>query len=76
MLGTVILALHHDVGRQMRNTNGGFRAVDVLATSARGPKHIDPQIGGIDVYFNVIVYFRGHKHGREGGMPPVAGIEW
>src|SRR5262245_7365598 len=36
VLRAVVLALHHDVGGQVRDAHRGFRLVDVLAAGARG----------------------------------------
>mgnify|MGYP006372568835 CR=1 FL=1 len=48
MLAAIILALHDDATRKVRNAHCGFGLVDVLPTSTRRPVHVDAQIGWID----------------------------
>ena len=48
VLAAVILALHHDSGRQMRYAYRRIGFIDVLAPGARGSEGVNPQLSGID----------------------------
>ena len=62
VLRTVILALHDDVRRQMRDAHGRLCSIDVLATGTTGPVHIDSQVRRIDVDVNVVVNFGRNEY--------------
>ena len=51
-------------GRQVRDANGGFGLVDVLAAGAAGTHRIDLQVVGVDVDFDVVGF---GQHGDGGG---------
>ena len=48
MLRTIVLAFHHQAGRQVRNTYRRVRLVDVLTSGARGAEGVDADFGGVD----------------------------
>ena len=76
VLGTVVLALHDGIGRQMSDAHRRLGTVDVLAAGSRGAVDIDAQISRIDVHFDAVVDFRRHEYRRERGVAAIAGIEW
>src|SRR5690606_26119771 len=44
VLGTIVLTFHHHTGRQVSNTYGGIRLVDVLTTGTTGAEGINSKI--------------------------------
>jgi hypothetical protein len=69
------LALRDDAGRQMRDTHGRIRRVDVLAALASGAVDVDPQILGPDLHFDIAFKFRDYINGCERRMTPLVGVE-
>ena len=63
MLGSFILALHDNAGRQMGNPNGRIGLVDMLPTGAAGSVSINPQVFIDNVNLDGIVKL-GHDHDR------------
>ena len=74
-LAALRLAADDDVGRQVRDADGGFHFVDVLAAFAAGAESVDSQIFGTDVDFDFVVDFGDHKDRREGRVPASGLIE-
>src|SRR3989338_2346385 len=75
VLRAVALALHHDVGRQVRDAHGGIGAVDVLAAGAARAVGVNAQVGRVDLDLHILVHLGIGEHGGEGGVAPVAGVE-
>src|SRR5690606_38717601 len=75
VLGAVALALHDDVGRQVRDADRGFRPVDVLAAGAARTVDVDAQVGRIDLDLDLVVDLRGDEDGCERGVAAVTRIE-
>ena len=50
---------------KVRDADGGFDFVDVLAAVAAGAKSVDAQIFGADVDFDLVVNFRNDEDGCE-----------
>src|SRR5450432_902471 len=75
VLRPVVLALHHDVGRQVRDAHRRVGLVDVLAARAGRPESVDAQIGGVDLDFDGVVDFGVHEHAREGGVSSRVRVE-
>src|SRR6059058_5954739 len=48
-LGLLVLALNHEIGREVGDPHRAVRGVDALATRARGAEHIDPQVLLLDL---------------------------
>src|SRR6185437_10504050 len=46
MLGSLVLALHDDAGRQVREAHRRFGAIDMLAAGPAGAKNVDLQSSG------------------------------
>ena len=65
VLGTVILTLHDNTARFMRDTHSRFGAIHMLATGAAGPVHINTQVGRIDINIDIIINLRRNKHRGE-----------
>src|SRR5271155_2141810 len=74
-LAALGLAADDDVGRQVRDADGGFHFVDVLAAFATGAESVDTQIFGTDVDFDLVVDFRNHEDRRKGRVPAGGLIE-
>jgi hypothetical protein len=71
MLRPVILTLHDDIGRQMRNTHRGLGYVDVLAACTAGTIDVDAQVGRVDFDFNIVVYLGRDEHRRKRCVPAI-----
>ena len=59
-LAALVLALYHDACRNMRNADGRFRFIDVLAAGAAATVGIHPQLVHIDLYLIVVFDHRHH----------------
>ena len=68
MLRAIVLALHDDVGRQMRDTHGRVGLVDVLAARPRRAKRVDANIGRIDLHLDGLVDLGIDENTGEGSM--------
>src|SRR5271170_1279451 len=68
-LAALRLAADDDVRRQVRDTDGGFHLVDVLAAFATRAESVDTQVFGTDVDFDFVIDFGNHEHGRKGRVP-------
>src|SRR6185312_5869795 len=75
VLRTVVLALHHDSGRDVRDAYGRIGLVDVLAAGTAGAVRIDAQISRVDFDFEGVVDFRVHKYAGKRGVPAIGGVE-
>ena len=71
VLAAVILAFHHDAGRQVGDAHGRIGLVDVLSARARGAVGVDAQVGRVDVDVFHFIGFRHHRH-RAGGRVDAA----
>ena len=60
VLGSFVLACHHDIGRQVGDPDSRIRLVDVLTTCPAGTERIDPQIIRIDLHIQILINFRDH----------------
>ncbi|MNG93816.1 hypothetical protein D3C79_527970 [compost metagenome] len=74
MLGALILALHHQPGRQVGDADGGVGLVDVLTTGPGGAEGVYLQLGGVDLDLFGFRHFRQHGHGTGGGVHPALGF--
>ena len=75
MLGTLVLALRDDTGRNMGDADGRVRNVDVLASFAARPVSIDAEILLIDFDFHLFVDLGKNKDRRERGVSPLRCVE-
>ncbi len=75
VLASLVLALHDNAGRDMRDTNGGAYLVYVLAAGTAGTVKIDFQIVVLDFDINVLIEFGDAINGGEAGMAPFVCIE-
>src|SRR5882757_1050669 len=70
VLRTVVLAFHHDPGRQVRDAYGRLGLVHVLTTRPRGSKHVDPDLGRIDLDVVDLVSLGQHGNGASRCVDP------
>src|SRR5690606_20785291 len=75
VLGTLVLTLHDDARGLVGQADGGIGLVDVLTSGAAGTIGVHAYIRHVQLDLNIIIHFRGNKHGGEGGVPAVAGVE-
>src|SRR5882762_5671920 len=75
MLGSLVLALHNDIGWYVGDAHGRIRGVDMLAAGARRAISIDAQILVVDFDFDVLVDFRIDEERGKGRVTPSCLIE-
>ncbi len=75
MLGALILALHHDVGRQMRDAHRGVGGIHVLAALAAGAIGVDAQLVRLDIDLDGIVNLRRDKDAGKRGVTALGLVE-
>ena len=75
MLGTVVLALGHDPGRDVGNTHRRFGTVNVLTARAGRAINVNAQIRRVDFDINIIINFRINKRGAERRVATTAGVK-
>ena len=75
MLGTVVLALRHNPGRDVGDTHRRFCTVNVLTARTRGTVNVNTQIRRVDIDIDIIVNFRVDKRRTERRMATAAGVE-
>ena len=63
MLRTLILALHHNSGRKMRDTDSRRRLVDMLSSGTTGAERINTDIFLPDLHIDIFFYIRHHIAG-------------
>ena len=68
-LGLLVLALNHEIGREVGDPHRAVRGVDALATRARGAEHIDPQVLLLDLDVDLL-RLGEHRHRGGGGVDP------
>src|SRR5690606_15380219 len=75
VLGALVLAAHHGVGRHVGDAHRRVGGVHVLTAGTRGAIGVDAQVGRVDLDLDVVVDFRRHEHRGERGVATVAGVE-
>src|SRR6185437_4630894 len=75
VLRAVLLALHHDVGRDMGETDRRLGLVDVLAASTARPHDVGAHIALVDVDLDAVIHHREHHDAGERSMSARVGIE-
>src|SRR5918998_4906547 len=75
VLAALVLALHHDARRQVRDPDRRVGLVDVLTTRSGGPVGVDLQVLLVDLDVYLIVYDRGDGDRGEARVPPRRGVE-
>jgi len=75
VLGTFILALDDDARGQVGDPHRRVGFVNVLAARTAGAECIHAQVIFIDLYDDVLLDFRVHKHRSEGRVAALAGVE-
>ena len=75
VLGAVVLTLHDNAGRLVRQTHGGVGLVDVLTTRAGGTVGVGTHVGRVDVDLDRVIHFRIDHHRAEAGMATGVGVE-
>ncbi len=74
-LAALVLAGDDDPGWQVREPDRGIRLVDVLSPGPRRTIGVDPDIIRFEVDLRIVLDLRDHLDQREGGVPPVRGVE-
>src|SRR3972149_1980725 len=74
-LAALVLAGHHDAGREGREAHRAVCLVDMLAAGAAGPIRVDAQVLLIDLHRHVIGDFGHHLDQGEAGVPALLGVE-
>src|SRR4029079_1515739 len=64
VLRALVLTLHDDPGRDVRDPDRRLRLVDVLAARAARAEHVDAQVGGIQLDLDVVLDPGGNDHRR------------
>src|SRR5690606_38448327 len=75
VLGALVLAGHHGVGRDVGDPYRRVGGVHVLTTGTGGAVGVDAQVGRVDLDLDVVVDFRRHEDRGERGVAAVAGVE-
>jgi len=70
VLAALVLALDDDACRKMRDADGGFDFVDVLAAVAAGAEGVELEIVRLHDDFDAVVNFGNHEDGSKRGVPP------
>src|SRR5665648_303129 len=74
-LRALVLALHHDVGGEMRDAHGGAGLVHVLPAGAARAVGVDAQVVVVDLDVGVVAHQRRGVDGDEARVPAVGGVE-
>src|SRR5438445_10516591 len=75
VLRAVVLALHDDAGRDVREAHRRIGLVDVLAARARGTEGVGAHVGGVDLDLDRVVDLGVDEHAREARVAPAGRIE-
>src|SRR4051812_2652917 len=75
VLAAAVLALHDDVGRDVRQAHRRIGLVDVLATRARSTVGVHAHVGRVDVDLDRVVDLGIDEHAGEAGVAPARGVE-
>jgi hypothetical protein len=75
VLRAVVLALHHDVGGDVRDAHRRLGLVDVLAAGARGAVDVDAQVGRVDLHFDRLVHLGVDEDVGERGVAARVRVE-
>ena len=74
VLRAVVLALDHNAGRQVRDTDCRIGLVDVLTTRSRGAIGVNAQVGGVDGDGAQLVGLGHDRDGTGRGVDPPLGL--
>ena len=74
-LAALVLAGDDDTRREVRDTDGGLRLVDLLPACARGAVDVDADVLVADLHFAVVIHFGHDLDGGKGGLAALVGIE-
>src|SRR5215207_5604753 len=75
VLAPLVLALHHEAGREVRDPDRRVGLVYVLPASPRGPVRIDLQVLLVNLDLHLVVYDGGDGDRGEARVPPATGVE-
>src|SRR5215472_9711688 len=75
VLRAVVLTLHDDAGRRVRDPHSGVGLVDVLAACAGGPEGVDAKVRRVDLHLDRLVDLRVDEHAGEGGVAARVAVE-
>ena len=73
VLRLLVLLLHHDAGRQVRDAHRAVGRVDRLAAGARGAEDVDAQVLVVDLDVDLLGLGQ-HGHGRGRGVDAALGL--
>src|SRR3546814_2788291 len=73
VLAAACLAGDHGIGRDVGDAHRRLGLVDMLAAGTRGPVHVGPQVGRVDVDLDAVVDFRRDDTRGEAGVAGVGG---
>ena len=68
-LALLILALHHEIGRQVRDAYGAVGRIDALAAGPLRSEDVDPEVLILDLHVDLLRLGQ-HRDGRGGRMDP------
>src|SRR5918999_2382446 len=75
VLAPLVLALHHDAGREVRDPDRRVGLVDVLTARPRGPVGVYLEILLVDLDLDCVVYDRSDRDRGEARVPPAPSVE-
>ena len=75
MLGTLILALDDNFGRQVSDADGRTCFINMLAAGSAGPVRVYAQILFVDVDIDIVVKLRKDENRGKRGVPPTVDIK-
>src|SRR5690606_21057365 len=75
VLGAIVLALHHNTGRNVRQAHGRVGLVNVLATGSAGAVGVYTQVGRVDFDFDRVVDFGVDEDAGERGVTAIGRVE-
>ena len=68
VLAALVLALNHNAGRKVRDTDGGFNFVDILTAVAAGAECVNAKIVGFHHDVDFVVNLGDDENGSEGSV--------
>ena len=75
MLAALVLALHHQTRRKVRNPHGGVGPIDVLPPGTAGAIGIDPEVLFGDADLHLASDIGHHRERGEAGLSALLGVE-
>src|SRR5690242_5193407 len=76
VLRTLVLALNHDAGGEVRDAHRRIGHIDVLAAGAAGAERIDAEIVRLNIDLDFVVDLRVDEDRSERSVAARVGVEW